>query len=84
MPATEVDTAREITALRQKIDAAKVKLGVQKDARTKMMAELRKAKVTNVDQARVRIVELKKEAEKLDSEAAVLLTRARKLLERFE
>ena len=74
----------EIGVLKQKIEDAKVRLGVQKDARTRILKELRQFKITNLDQARKSLTTLKAEADKLDSEAASLLARARKLLERYE
>ena len=74
----------EIGVLKQKIEDAKVRLGVQKDARTRILKELRQFKITNLEQARKSLTTLKAEADKLDSEATSLLARARKLLERYE
>ena len=75
---------QEVTQLRKKIDDAKVRLGVARESKTKILADLRRFKITSLDQARARLPELKVEADKLDSEASTLLSRARKLLERLE
>lgn len=74
----------QLTRFKTRVTEAKEKLAVLKSNRDRLLQDLKPFGISTVEQAKKKAVVLQKEADTLDSEVTLLLSRAGKLLERFD